>query len=145
MTNEPRADVLVVRRVIAAPRERVFAAWLDPVSLAKFMRPGDVTIVTADVDARVDGKFRIVMRHKLSVTEHWGSYLVIEPPSLLKFTWISEHTDFEPSVVTIELRDLDGDTELTLKHEGLPKRTFDAHREGWTDIVRTEAEMFANA
>lgn len=145
MTNEPSEDAVIVRRVIAAPRERVFAAWLDPVSLAKFMHPGDVTVATAEVDARVGGKFRIVMQHKLDVAEHWGWYREIEPPSLLSFTWISRYTDLQETLVTIELRDHDGDTELTLTHRGLPKRTFDAHREGWSDIVRVQDEMLRAA
>jgi uncharacterized protein YndB with AHSA1/START domain len=141
VTNDPSDDTLVVRRVIAVPRERVFAAWLDPASLAKFMLPGDVTVATAEVDAKVGGKFRIVMTHKLAVAEHWGWYLAIEPPSLLSFSWISENTDFKPTVVTIELRDHERGTELTLTHRGLPKRTRDAHREGWSDIVRAEDEL----
>jgi uncharacterized protein YndB with AHSA1/START domain len=141
VTNDPADDALVVRRVIAVPRERVFAAWLDPASLAKFMLPGDVTVATAEVDARVGGKFRIVMKHKLAVAEHWGWYLTIEPPSLLSFSWISENTDFKPTVVTIEFREHHGGTELTLTHRGLPKRTIDAHREGWSDIARAEEEL----
>jgi len=53
------ADVLVVRRLLPAPREYVFAAWLDPTSLARWMCPGRVEGATAEVEPRVGGKFRI--------------------------------------------------------------------------------------
>ena len=43
MTAPDDPATLVVRRVIPVPRERVFAAWLDPESLAQWMCPGDVT------------------------------------------------------------------------------------------------------
>ncbi len=60
-------NVLVVRRVIPVPRDEVFAAWLDPANRAQWMRPGDVTKATVEVDARVGGKFRIVMIHGAEV------------------------------------------------------------------------------
>jgi uncharacterized protein YndB with AHSA1/START domain len=127
---------LVIRRTLAVPRERVFAAWLEPETLVRFMKPGDVTSATAEVDARVGGKFRIVMEHGRGSAEHWGEYLAIDPPSLLSFTWTSASTDLEPTVVTIELFDRDGATELVLTHRRLPDRTAGAHRNGWTEIVR---------
>ena len=38
--SDDAGEVLVVRRVLPVERERVFAAWLDPESLATWMRPG---------------------------------------------------------------------------------------------------------
>jgi uncharacterized protein YndB with AHSA1/START domain len=82
-------DVLVIRRLLPARREDVFAAWLDPVSLSQWMCPGEVERATVEVDPRVGGKFRIVMwRPRAEGAEHWGEYLAIQPPSLLSFTWL---------------------------------------------------------
>ncbi|HYL22197.1 MAG TPA: SRPBCC domain-containing protein [Gemmatimonadales bacterium] len=136
MTMDPADDALVVRRVLAVPREQVFAAWLDPASLAQWMRPGTVAAATVEVDPRVGGKFRIVMVHGERSDEHRGEYLAIEPPSLLSFTWVSVHTDQRPTVVTIEFRERGKGTELILTHRRLPATKVDAHRKGWTDIVR---------
>jgi uncharacterized protein YndB with AHSA1/START domain len=127
---------LVVRRLLAAPPERVFAAWLDPASLAEWMCPGGVASACAEVDPRVGGRFRIVMKHGHGTEEHWGEYLAIEPPSRIAFTWISALTDRRPTVVTVDLRERDGGTELILTHRRLPPTQVDAHRRGWTDIVR---------
>ena len=115
-TADQTGDTLVVRRVLAIAREKVFAAWLDPASLAQWMRPGAVSHATVEVDPRVGGKFRIVMHRSQGAggdVEHWGEYLAIEPPARLSFTWISVHTDLRPSVVTVELAEHGTGTELT--------------------------------
>lgn len=143
-TDDSRERVLVVRRVIPVPRERVFAAWLDPVQLARFMRPSDVRETTAVVDARVGGSFRIVMRHGRGDAEHWGEYLAIEPPSLLSFTWISGSTDLRPTTVTIEFLEHARGTEVILTHRGLPDRSFEAHEKGWTTIAEHLATTVAH-
>jgi uncharacterized protein YndB with AHSA1/START domain len=142
---EDPATELVVRRVIPVPRERVFAAWLDPASLAQWMCPGDVTSATVDVDARVGGTFRIVMAHGRGDTDHRGEYLVIEPPSLLSFTWISANTERLGTVVTVEFLQRGSGTELVLTHRRLPPTKVDAHRQGWTDIVRKLGETLGTA
>jgi uncharacterized protein YndB with AHSA1/START domain len=130
------AEVLVVRRFIPVPRERVFAAWLDPVSLAQWMRPGKTTDATAEVDARVGGRFRIVMVEDRGKFEHTGEYLIIQPPARLSFTWISQATDLKPTEVTIEFLERPGGTELVLTHRRLPASQIESHRRGWTDIMQ---------
>ena len=131
---------VVVRRFIAAPRERAFAAWLDPKSLVQWMLPGDVSNASVEADARVGGAFRIVMEHGRGGAEHWGEYLVIDPPSLLSFTWISAATNRLPSVVTIEFLERDSGTEIVLTHRGLPPAQVAPHQNGWGDIVRKMGE-----
>jgi uncharacterized protein YndB with AHSA1/START domain len=136
--TDQAAPVLVVRRQMAVPRERVFEAWLDSESLAHWMRPGNSTHATVTVDPRVGGGFRIVMEGQPdgSCREHRGEYLAIEPPSLLSFTWISQATDHTPTVVTIEFHERGAGTELVLTHRRLPPKAVEGHRKGWTDIVR---------
>ena len=135
--TDDSAPLLVVRRQIAAPREKVFEAWLDSESLAHWMRPGDSTRATVSVDPRVGGGFRIVMEGRThGAVEHRGEYLAIEPPSLLSFTWISRPTDYQPTVVTIEFHERGTGTELVLTHRGLAAKAVEGHRKGWTDIVR---------
>jgi uncharacterized protein YndB with AHSA1/START domain len=132
------APVLVVRRHIGVRRERVFEAWLDSESLAQWMRPADFTHATVTVDPRVGGGFRIVMegRNDGGDYEHRGEYLVIEPPSLLSFTWISKATGHQPTVVTVEFHERGTGTELVLTHRRLPPQVIESHRQGWSDIVR---------
>ena len=147
MTATEGAPVLVVRRQMAIPRERVFQAWLDSDSLARWMCPMGMTHATVTVDPRVGGGFRIVMEGPThGAVEHTGEYLAIDPPSLLSFTWISKHTDQRATVVTIELHERGSGTELVLTHRGLPATEVEGHRQGWTDILRLlEEKMRATA
>ena len=136
MTRGPSDAVVVVRRVIAAPRARAFDAWLDPAQLARFMCPGPVGSASAEVDARVGGAFRIAMRHPGGDADHWGEYLVIDRPSKLEFTWTSAATDRQPTIVTVEFLERDGGTEVVLTHRRLPPTQIEPHRQGWGDIVQ---------
>jgi glutathione S-transferase len=139
------APALVVRRLIAVPRTRVFEAWLDSESLALWMRPGDCGRATVTVDPRVGGGFRIVMDGPThGAVEHHGEYLAIEPPSMLSFTWISRHTDDKPTVVTVEFFERGAGTELVLTHRRLPPSAVEAHRGGWTDILRLLEETLVS-
>ena len=137
------ANDIVLRRYLAAPRDRVFAAWLDPLSLARWMRPGANATATAEVDPRVGGRFRIVMMHGAGVTEHTGEYLVIEPPARLSFTWISEHTQQLATQVTVECFERDRGTELVLTHRRLPESKIEAHRRGWGTILQNLDEVLS--
>jgi len=137
-----REELLIVRRVIPVPRDRVFDAWLDAKSLVTWMRPGNATNAVAEVDPRIGGKFRIVMSHAQDV-EHSGEYLAIERPRLLSFTWRSVYTDLLPTVVTIEFLERAEGTEVILTHRRLPTSQLDNHRGGWTDILRLLGERLA--
>ena len=46
---------VALERVIAAPRSRVYRAWLDPAVLARWMGPDGHSVVFATVDERVGG------------------------------------------------------------------------------------------
>ncbi|HEY9507238.1 MAG TPA: SRPBCC domain-containing protein [Gemmatimonadales bacterium] len=140
--KDDAGPVLVVRREIPVPRERVFEAWLNSESLAQWMRPEDMTRSIVTLDPRVGGGFRIVMEGPThGAVEHQGEYLVIEPPSLLSFTWISRNTDHRPTVVTIQFHERGAGTELVLTHRLLPSAAVEGHRRGWTDIVRLLDEV----
>ncbi len=128
---------LRVIRVLPGSPEEVFDAWTDPESLAVWMAPGSVRRSVVEADARVGGRFRIVMKGPDSDHEHTGQYLVVDRPRRLVFTRISQATQGRPTTVSVELRPRGrGETELTLTHEGLPDDVAAAsHRSGWGDIV----------
>ena len=130
---------LTIRRRLPAPPEEVFDAWLDADGMRHWMTPGRAGEARVRLDARVGGSFQIDMIEGTRVYEHRGEYLVIDRPRRLVFTWISEGSNQQRSVVTVELQpagDRGQETELTLTHDGLP--TADAarqHEEGWTEIL----------
>jgi uncharacterized protein YndB with AHSA1/START domain len=135
---------------IGAPAERVFAAWLDPATIARWLSP--TAHASAEVEAVVGGSFRIVMldpEGRLSAPgtaiEHVGHYLEIDPPRRLAFTWASPYTGPEPSRVTVELEAVGSGTRLTLRHDRLPAEAVDSHRGGWGSMLDNLARLLEEA
>lgn len=131
---------VVVRRSIPASAEELFDAWLDPASVMEFMRPGDSARCSATIDARVGGSFDITMHGATKDHAHHGTYRVIERPRRLVFTWFSEHTGHQESLVTVEFKAGKGSTEIVITHAQLPEATAAAHVGGWTDILELLAK-----
>jgi uncharacterized protein YndB with AHSA1/START domain len=131
---------LVVERVIPASPADVYEAWTTPETLRLFMCPGDMT-ATVDADVRVGGTFRIVMHDGPRDVEHRGEYRVLEPGRRLAFTWASQGTGWEPTLVTVELSPHEDGTRLVLVNEGLATEDVRGrHRRGWTSIVEKLAK-----
>lgn len=131
MTEKPK---LTLTRNLKAPVSKVFAAWTTGEALKRWFGPSDdMTIVVADVDVRVGGRYRIVMQEK-SGEQHriGGVYREIERDAKLVFTWAWESMPERESLVTVLLSAVDGGTRLTLTHEQFadePAR--DRHAQGW--------------
>ena len=125
---------LEVERRLSAPIADVFRWWTEPELLSRWMTP--VGSVTATVDLRVGGALRIVMRGEDVVLEHSGTYLEVDRPRRLAFTWVSPFTGVEPSLVTVDLEP-DGDhaTILRLRHSDLPEATAKSHQGGWGTML----------
>jgi uncharacterized protein YndB with AHSA1/START domain len=131
-----RGETLVVRKLLPATRDEVFAAWTDAESLRQWMCAGDATEARATLDVRVGGTFRIDMIAGSAVYEHTGEYLEVDPPRRLVFTWVSRGTNHRRTVVTVELHEDGDETELVLTHEGLPSaEAARKHHAGWSSIV----------
>jgi uncharacterized protein YndB with AHSA1/START domain len=135
---------VVIRKMLPATREEVFAAWTDPESIAHWMCPGDVTRAEAQLDLRVGGSYRILMRGKGQDYDHTGVYQAVEPPSKLVFTWTSKGTDDQTTLVTVEIFERGEQSELVLTHERFPTPEHaKRHEGGWGQIASKLAEYFA--
>ena len=127
---------LEIRRVIPAPRIRVFDAWTQAKDLDRWSAPTPMT-PRCEVDLRVGGSYRIVMRGPDGVDRRVaGVYRVIDRPSKLAYTWKWEESPMPNSLVTIEFLDRGKSTEVVLRHEGLVDSESRArHEHGWTGCL----------
>lgn len=130
---------LVLKRVFDAPREAVFRAWTAPAEIVKWWGPDGCTAPVCDVDLRPGGAWRTCILSS-DGKEHFvgGVYTEIEPPEKLTFTWAWE-TDGVPGhemVVSVELHDREGSTELVLTQTRFesPKSRAD-HEAGWSSSL----------
>ncbi len=136
---------ITVNRKISAPVERVYNAWLDPDMLAKFMLPGDgMTVPKAESDARVCGRFTIIMAAGGNEIPHGGEYKVIDRHSKLVFTWESPFS-IDGSTVTLNFAESgDGGTDLELIHVKFPsEESRNNHEGGWSSILAKLGETFS--
>src|SRR2546428_9999126 len=138
---------LEIRRLINAPRDRVYAAWTDPAQLKQWFGPENVETRELIVDARVGGKFRwdLTTSEGEEMTMR-GEYRELQPDRKIVFTWQWEDDeDWKDhiSFVTVELDDADGGTELRLTHEQLPNQeSRDGHTRGWNSALDKLEKFF---
>ncbi|HTW33771.1 MAG TPA: SRPBCC domain-containing protein [Rhizomicrobium sp.] len=129
-----KVTVRVTHRFAARP-ERVFDAWLDPKTAAKWLfATATGTITRCEIDPRVGGKFSIVRLEGIDI-EHVGEYLEIDRPRRLVFTFGVPKFSPEMTRVIVEIVASGEGCELTLTNEGVPADYGERNREGWTMIL----------
>ena len=139
---------LEIKRLIKAPRDRVYAAWTDPAQLKEWFGPENVQTRDLIVDARMGGKFRWdVTNSEGEKMTMRGEYRELQPGKKIVFTWQWEDDeDWENhvSIVTVELADAGAATELRLTHEKLPnEESRDGHTRGWNSALDKLEKFFS--
>jgi uncharacterized protein YndB with AHSA1/START domain len=125
--------VLVVRRRIAATRERLFDAWTRADELRQWWGPENVKCIAAEVDLRVGGAYRIANEFPDGkVLWISGEFLCIERPHRLEYTWRVGSADAPLERVCVQFVRSSGQTEVIVTHAHIadePART--RHEQGW--------------
>ena len=138
---------LEIKRVINAPRDRVYAAWTDPAQLKQWFGPENVRTRNLIADARVGGEFRwdLTNSEGEEMTMR-GQFRELQPGKKIVFSWQwldDEDWENHISVVTVELSDRDDGTELRLIHEQLPnEQSRDGHNGGWNSALDKLEKFF---
>lgn len=135
MTDD--VNTLEIVRLLDAPPERVWQAWTAPEALARWWWPERFR-TTYEVDLRVGGayRFRTADLSDLGVLGISGTFLEIEPPRRLVYTWRWEHDAGQQTEVTVEFLDRGGSTELRVTHRGFAdEQDRENHVRGWNDCL----------
>jgi uncharacterized protein YndB with AHSA1/START domain len=126
-------EKLQLRKLIRAPRERVFAAWTKPELLLQWWGPGEVTCPEAHVDLKPGGAYRLANQQPDgSIVWIAGFFEQVVPPEKLVYNWNVEAMGVANTLVTVLFNTHADGTELVLTHERFADgQVRDMHGEGW--------------
>ena len=133
-TTDP---IVQVRRRVSAGAEQIFDLWTKPDLMVRWMSPYPGAVdCKASCDLRPGGAFSLVMSSEQSSRKVSGTYLQIDRPRKLVFTWMGPLTNNVTTLVTVELNPRGDETDLVLTHERLPTQAIhEGHTKGWGNIL----------
>lgn len=113
-----------IHRVLRAPPERVYRAFLTADALAKWIPPNGFTASVHHLDAKVGGTFRMSFTNFTTQQSHafGGEYLELVPNELIRYTDVFDDPNL-PGVmqVTVSLKSVSCGTELNVTQAGIPE------------------------
>ena len=112
-----------LHRVLRAPAERVYRAFLDPGAMAKWLPPHGFIGKVHEMDARVGGGYRMSFTNFSSGASHsfGGKYTELKPNERLRYTDRFDDPNLPGEMqVTISLRTVSCGTDLDIVQEGIP-------------------------
>ena len=117
------SNTISLHRVLRAPPERVYRAFLDPAALAKWLPPHGFTGTVHELDAKVGGKYRMSFTNFGSGNSHsfGGEYLELVPGKRIVHTDRFDDPNLPGEMITtIALVKVSCGTELHVTQEGVP-------------------------
>jgi uncharacterized protein YndB with AHSA1/START domain len=113
-----------LHRVLRAPPERVYRAFLDAEAMAKWLPPHGFTGRVHQVDARVGGEYRMSFTNLATGHSHsfGGVYLELVPNERIVNTDRFEDPNLPGEMrTTVSLTAVSCGTELSVVQEGIPE------------------------
>jgi uncharacterized protein YndB with AHSA1/START domain len=113
-----------LHRVLRAPPERVYRAFLEPAAMAKWLPPNGFTGKVLEMDARPGGTHRMSFTNFSSgSTESFGGkYLELVPSERIRYTDSFDDPNLKGEMqTTITLKKVVVGTELNVLQEGIPE------------------------
>ncbi len=127
---------LRIERAFQAPAQAVFDAWTSEEVMRRwFHAEHHWETPEAEVDLRIGGAVRVVMRDPDKDTEYGGGgyYTEIDPPDRLAFTWTWDDDDnSRQTLIELDFKETEGVTTVRLTHSNLEgKESVLSHEDGW--------------
>ncbi len=112
-----------LHRVLRAPAERIYRAFLDADAMVKWLPPNGFTAKVHRMDPNVGGTFRMSFTNFTTGKSHsfGGAYLELVPHQLLRYTDKFDDPNLPGEMVTtVKLKAVSVGTELSIVQEGVP-------------------------
>jgi uncharacterized protein YndB with AHSA1/START domain len=112
-----------LHRVLKAPPQRVYRAFLDPDAMAKWLPPNGFTAKVHHMDAKVGGTYKMSFTNFVNGQSHafGGKYLELKPDERIRYTDVFDDPNLPGQMqTTVTLKKVTGGTELDVVQEGIP-------------------------
>jgi uncharacterized protein YndB with AHSA1/START domain len=111
-------------RVLRAPPERVYRAFLDADAMSKWLPPFGFTGKVHQMDAKVGGSYRMSFTNFTTGHAHsfGGKYLELAPHERLRYTAVFDDANLPGEMqTTVSLTKVFCGTEINIVQEGIPE------------------------
>ena len=147
MSTESTTETGTVRlhRVLTAPPERIYRAFLDAHALAKWLPPHGFTGRVHSMDAREGGGYRMTFTNFSSGNSHsfGGTFVELVPNQRIRHTDTFDDPNLPGEMqTTITLRKVMVGTEIEIVQEGIPAVIpTEACYLGWQESLTLLAQL----
>ena len=132
--TEEYGHVVHIERTFAASAGDVFDAWTSPEVMRRWFHCApDWDTPEAQVDVRVGGKVRVVMRRPDGTeAEALGEYTLIDRPRRLVMTWSFDDDPSNEQLIELSFSESEGSTTVLMVNSGISTdERRDAQDGGW--------------
>lgn len=138
-------STIQLHRVLRAPPERVYRAFLDADAMAKWLPPHGFTGKVHHMDARVGGTFKMSFTNFSTAHSHTfgGAYLELVPNERLRYTDTFDDPNLPGEMqTTVSLKQVSCGTEINIVQEGIPEAIpAEACYLGWQESLTLLAQV----
>jgi len=116
-------NTIKLHRVLMAPPDRVYRAFIDAAAICKWLAPNGFTCTVHHLEAKVGGTYKMSFTNFSSGKSHsfGGEYVELTPNERLRYTDRFDDPNMPGEMITtIELKKVSVGTELNIVQEGVP-------------------------
>ena len=134
-----------LHRVLTAPAERIYRAFLDADAMAKWLPPHGFTGKVHAIEAKVGGSYRMSFTNFTTGQTHafGGKYLELIPNTLIRHTDQFDDPNWPGEMITtIAFKEVSVGTEVNITQEGIPAIIpVDGCYLGWQESLTLLAQL----
>jgi uncharacterized protein YndB with AHSA1/START domain len=117
-------NTVLLHRILKAPPEKVYKAFLIPEAMAKWLPPNGFTCTVHHMNAEIGGTFRMSFTNFTTGQSHSfsGEYLELIPNEFIQYTDVFDDPSL-PNIMntTVTLKPAICGTEITIVQENIPE------------------------
>ena len=139
------SNTIKLHRILRAPADKVYRAFLDPDAMTKWLPPNGFTCKVHHIEAKVSGTYKMSFTNFTTGKSHsfGGTYVELEPHERVRYTDKFDDPNLPDEMqTTITLKKVSCGTEVTIVQDGLPAAIpTEACYLGWQESLISLAKL----